>query len=93
MSETLRVAMIVNGRVQGVFYRDSTMRKARELGLAGYVRNLPDGNVEVVAQGTTAALEDLIRWCRSGPPAAVVTDIQTTYGPPEPGLEGFSVRY
>ena len=93
MKNHRRVILTVHGRVQGVFYRDSTMRKARELGLAGYVRNLPDGTVEVVAQGQAAALEDLIRWCGDGPPAAVVTEVRTSYEDPVPGLSGFTVSY
>lgn len=93
MSEMQRVTIIVHGRVQGVFYRDSTMRKARELGLSGTVRNLPDGSVQIVAQGPPAALEDLIGWAREGPPAAVVEDLETVYETPEPGLTDFTVRY
>ncbi len=93
MSEMQRVTIIVHGRVQGVFYRDSTMRKARELGLTGTVRNLPDGNVQIVAQGPATALERLIRWAREGPPAAVVSELETNYEAPEPGLSDFTVRY
>ncbi len=93
MSEIKRVTIIAHGRVQGVFYRDSTMRKARELGLVGTVRNLPDGNVQIVAQGPATALEDLIQWAREGPPAAVVSEIETSYEAPEPGLSDFTVRY
>ena len=93
MNEMLRVTIIVHGRVQGVFYRDSTMRKARELGLVGTVRNLPDGTVQIVAQGPAAALEDLIRWAREGPPAAVVSDLKVDFGSPVPGYSDFSVSY
>jgi acylphosphatase len=93
MSEMLRITIIVHGRVQGVFYRDSTMRKARELGLAGTVRNLPDGTVQIVAQGPATSLEELIRWAHEGPPAAAVSDLITHYESPEPGLSGFTVRY
>lgn len=93
MSEMQRVNIIVHGRVQGVFYRDSTRRKAMELGLAGFVRNRPDGTVEIVAQGAPEALDDLIRWARQGPSAAVVSNLETAYAPPEPGLSGFTVRF
>ncbi len=93
MSEMQRVTIIVHGRVHGVFYRDSTMRRARELGLAGTVRNLPDGTVQIVAQGPAAAMKDLIRWARQGPPAAVVSDLKIDYGTPVPGYSGFSVSY
>jgi acylphosphatase len=93
MSELKRVILIVHGRVQGVFYRDSTMRKARELGLAGTVRNLPEGTVEIVAQGPAPLLDNLIQWAHEGPPAAVVSEINTFYEEPVQGLTGFSVRY
>ena len=64
---------IIHGRVQGVFFRDSTRRKARELGIGGWVRNRSDGTVEVMAAGPKDALEDLERWFREGgPPAAQV---------------------
>ena len=93
MSQIKRVTITVHGRVQGVFYRDSTMRMARELGIAGTVRNLPDGSVRIVAQGPPKALEDLIRWAREGPPAAVVTDLESVYEAPEPGVSDFTVQY
>jgi acylphosphatase len=93
MTEMLRVTIIAHGRVQGVFYRDSTMRKARELGLVGTVKNLPDGNVQIVAQGSATALEDLIRWAREGPPAAVVSDLEVDFEAPVSGYTDFSVSY
>ena len=93
MTEMRKVTLIVHGRVQGVFYRDSTMRKARELGLTGYVRNLPEGTVEIVAQGPLRILEDLIRWAHDGPPAAVVSKVEVYYGTVEQGMDGFKVSY
>jgi len=62
----------VRGRVQGVYFRGSTAEEARSLQLAGTVRNLQDGSVEVVATGPRERLERLIDWCRRGPPAARV---------------------
>lgn len=59
---------IIHGRVQGVFFRDSTRRKAREVGLGGWVRNRPDGTVEAVAQGTPDAVATLEQWFRDGGP-------------------------
>ncbi|MGD8353084.1 MAG: acylphosphatase [Pseudomonadota bacterium] len=93
MSEIKRAVLIVSGRVQGVFYRDSTMRKARELNLAGNVQNQPDGTVRIEAQGPPEALKNLIRWAYDGPPAAVVTEVKVSYSPPLPALAGFEVRY
>lgn len=93
MSEMQKVTILVHGRVQGVFFRDSTMRKARDLGLTGNVRNLPDGTVQIVAQGPGHALDALIQWSHDGPPAAVVRDVKVSYGVPEPGISDFTVRY
>jgi acylphosphatase len=63
---------IVSGRVQGVFFRASTRAEAGRLGLTGYARNCPDGSVEVLACGDTAALDELQSWLQIGPPAARV---------------------
>ena len=65
----------VQGRVQGVWFRDSTRREARRLGIAGYAINLPDGNVEVLAYGASNALDELGDWLQSGPPMASVTRV------------------
>lgn len=65
----------VSGKVQGVSYRAYTEQKAQELGLTGQVRNLPDGQVEIIAEGAQAELEALKDWCFSGPPQARVDDV------------------
>lgn len=67
----------VSGRVQGVFYRATCVRKAESLGLAGYARNLPDGRVEVLACGEPAAVEQLVAWLWEGSPASKVTAVAT----------------
>jgi acylphosphatase len=77
MSE-VRCRVIVSGRVQGVFYRDTCQRVARELGVRGTVRNCSDGTVEVVAEGKRDAVDQFLVWCRSGPPHAVVSRISIT---------------
>lgn len=77
---------LISGRVQGVFYRASTRRKAHELGLTGYAKNLPDGRVEVLAAGSEEALLLLEKWLWQGPPAAQVIAVEvfeTTVMPPE----------
>jgi acylphosphatase len=71
-----RVRAIVNGRVQGVSYRASTAHEARRLGLTGWVKNLDDGAVELEAQGSADAVEQLLAWCKDGPPAAEVTAVR-----------------
>ena len=72
----VRVRAVVAGRVQGVFYRASTCEEARARELVGWVRNLPDGRVELEAQGPAAAVDDLIAWCRRGPDAARVDALE-----------------
>ena len=70
------VRFVVSGRVQGVFFRASTRQEALRLGLTGHARNLPDGNVEVVACGDDAALAQLERWLALGPPLAQVIRVE-----------------
>jgi acylphosphatase len=71
----------VSGKVQGVFYRQSTKEKARAIGVTGTVSNLPDGRVQIIVTGSTSQLDQLIEWCRTGPPKAVVTTIEVTDTP------------
>lgn len=80
----------VTGRVQGVFYRDSTRRMAQDLGISGTVRNLPDGSVMIEAEGEEPNVKALIDWCRMGPPGARVDDVQVSPVPPK-GFSGFVV--
>lgn len=72
----IRARLIIEGRVQGVFFRDSARRKARELGVNGWVKNLPDGNVETLAEGAEEDVERLIAWCHKGPPHAMVSRVK-----------------
>ena len=83
---------LIEGRVQGVGFRHFTRKAARELGLSGFVRNLPDGSVEAVAAGPGEALEALERHLRQGPPASRVDTVQVGDVPNEPGDAEFSVR-
>jgi acylphosphatase len=81
MAEDLaRVNIIVTGRVQGVFYRASTLERAQGLNLKGWVKNLPDGAVEIEAEGSRYSLEDLVEWCKNGPPDAMVQDVIVRWG-------------
>ncbi len=73
--DTIRAHLIIEGRVQGVFFRDSTRKEAIELGLCGWVKNRFDGSVEVVAEGPKEKVETLIAWCHHGPPIARVTKV------------------
>jgi acylphosphatase len=83
---------LVEGRVQGVFFRASTAREARSLGLSGHAVNLPDGRVEVVAWGSDSALDRLARWLAEGPDLARVASLseERLASPPDPLPEGFS---
>lgn len=71
----------VYGKVQGVFYRKSTQAEAQKIGLKGWVRNLPDGSVEIFAEGSTQQLEELKTWCKQGPPQAKVEKISIKPSP------------
>lgn len=85
--------MNVSGRVQGVFFRAATRDEARRIGVSGWVRNLPDGTVEVLAQGPEEKLNRLLAWCYQGPPGAYVTGVGYAEVPPDPSLNTFSIRY
>jgi len=74
--EKRRVHLFISGRVQGVYYRVNTRDKAVELNLTGFVRNLPDGRVEVVAEGAARDIDRLVDWCRQGPPLAMVNSVK-----------------
>lgn len=87
---TVRRRVLVDGRVQGVFYRDTCRREAQRAGLSGWARNRPDGAVEVVLEGDPDAVERMVSWCRTGPQGAVVTSVKVSDEEPE-GLNGFSV--
>ena len=76
VSEFLRVHVFVTGRVQGVWFRESTREKATELGVGGWVRNLPDGRVEVMFQGPSVAVRAVVAFVRHGPPLANVESIE-----------------
>jgi acylphosphatase len=86
-----RARVVARGRVQGVFFRDSTEREARSAGVAGWVRNRPDGAVEAVFEGDDAAVERMVQFVRRGPGRAQVEDLEVHDEAPE-GLGGFDVR-
>lgn len=81
----------MQGRVQGVFFRDMTRRHAAARGVAGWVRNLPDGTVEAVFEGDPEAVEAMVAFCREGPRGALVERIEVSDEYPE-GLNDFQVR-
>lgn len=73
------VHVLIKGRVQGVFFRGSTRSMAESLGLNGYVRNLPNGDVEALFQGPASAVKQAVNWCRKGPPTANVSSVGTNW--------------
>lgn len=89
--QTVRRRVVVTGRVQGVFFRDSARREAVARGVAGWVRNRADGSVEAVFEGPPDAVEAMVSWSRRGPQDAWVDAAEVHDEPPE-GLDRFTVR-
>jgi acylphosphatase len=87
----VRYRVVVTGRVQGVWYRQSCRRRAAGAGVAGWVRNNPDGTVEAVLEGEAAAVEQVLAWMRVGPPHAAVGDVEVRAETPV-GERSFAVR-
>jgi acylphosphatase len=87
----IRVRVVITGRVQGVWFRDSCQQAARANGVAGSVRNRGDGAVEAEFEGGEDAVERMVAWCREGPPRARVDDVQVERIPTV-GRPGFDVR-
>jgi acylphosphatase len=83
-----RAHVVVRGRVQGVFFRAEASQRARSLGLAGWVRNTPDGAVEAVFEGDRDRIESIVAWCRRGPALAQVDDVTVDWEEPR-GEAGF----
>jgi acylphosphatase len=89
--DTVRKHVMVSGEVQGVFFRETARRKATEAGVAGWITNRSDGRVEAVFEGPAEAVDELVEFCRDGPTAATVEDIDVQTEEPET-LSGFEVR-
>ena len=87
-----RLHVRVRGRVQGVYFRASTQETATQLGLLGWVRNCPDGSVELVAEGPSDRLDQLLEWCRHGPPTARVDACESTLEVASGEFRDFGVR-
>ncbi len=88
-----RLTAVAHGRVHGVGYRYFVIEEATLLGLRGYARNLPNGTVEVIAEGPRPLLERLLEALRQGPPAAYVREVEVGWGPATGEFAGFRVRY
>lgn len=88
-----RAHLLITGQVQGVGYRYSAVIRANQHSLSGWVRNTREGHVEIVAEGRADDLEDFIGWCRRGPSAAWVKDVQVDLQPATGEFSGFDLRY
>ena len=87
----IRAHIFIEGRVQGVFFRSETLSVARQYHLTGWVRNLPDGRVEAIFEGTEEGVERAVQWCHKGPPHAMVRQVIVTSEPYQGEFETFSI--
>lgn len=92
MAADERLHLFIEGRVQGVFLREQTREHALRLGLTGFVRNLADGRVEVVAEGPRPVLDELAEWAEQGSPHAAVTRIETSWEEARGEFQNFRIR-
>jgi acylphosphatase len=90
-ADVVQAHAVIAGLVQGVNFRAQTRSQAGRLGVQGWVRNLPDGTVELLAEGPRGKVEDLLAWCRSGPAFARVDEVRVTWGAPRGDLQGFLI--
>lgn len=88
-----RVHLIITGRVQGVWFRANTQKKAKALDLTGWVKNLPDGQVEAVFEGEQEKIGQIIEWCKKGPSFARVDDVQIQWETPRGDFTAFTITY
>jgi len=93
MPDTVIKKVTISGKVQGVFYRMETQKAAQKAKVNGYVKNLADGSVEAVFQGSAETVDRMVAWCRQGPPAARVDQVIEGTPPAQTGFNGFEIRY
>ena len=86
-----RAHVYISGEVQGVFFRDSTRERAQQLGLYGWVKNLPDGRVEALFEGPSEKVREMIQWCEQGPPHAAVENVDVEFDAVREDVSGFEV--
>ena len=87
-----RVKILASGRVQGVYFRMFTQNKAKQFGIKGYARNLPDGRVEIIAEADNNSIEKLIQWCHKGPVTARVDHVEMTELESDEVFTSFEIR-
>lgn len=91
MSDNQRAHVIISGRVQGVFFRANTQRAAARHGVTGWVRNLPDGTVEAVFEGSGDSVDAVVEWCRTGDPPSRVDHVAVSREPCTGAFDGFEI--
>jgi acylphosphatase len=89
---TRRVMILVSGRVQGVYFRMFTQNKAKQFGIKGCARNLPDGRVEIIAEADNTSIDKLIKWCHKGPVTARVDHVEIIELESDEALTSFEIR-
>lgn len=92
-AERKRAELRIAGKVQGVFFRASTREQARAHGLAGWVKNMPDGTVNAVLEGPAEDVEEVVEWAHDGPEAAQVDDVDVQWSEPQGDLQTFEVKH
>lgn len=93
MKNKKSVKAIISGRVQGVFYRVHTQKAAIEFGLTGYVKNLANGSVQALFQGSQDQIDQILTWCKTGSPSSDVSNIKVTEVPESPDFKTFDITY
>ena len=93
MTNHTQIKVIVKGRVQGVFFRAHTRRTAEQLGVNGYVKNLPDGSVQAVFEGNPLSVSKMVAWCHQGPEASIVDQVLTEPSEKLSNFDTFEIRY
>lgn len=91
--EHLRAHVVIRGLVQGVYFRASTREVAAQIGVTGWVKNLPDGSVEAVIEGEKKKVEEVVGWCHQGPPGARVRGVDVQWEPYAGEFTTFDIRY
>lgn len=89
----VRAHVVIGGKVQGVFFRAYLRDWARELGIKGWARNLPDGRVEAVFEGEEGGVKEIIQRCQRGPPLAIVEEVKVTWEKYKGEFKEFEIRY
>ncbi len=93
MDQKARAHIFVSGRVQGVFFRESARKKAKDLGVSGWVRNLADGRVEAVFEGEKEKIERMTKWAKKGPLISIVDNIDIVWEEYQAEFNDFEIKY